>query len=147
MLVHVWSQMSCCKWLKPGTHYMKVTTYAPPFRPPFFGSLENLYSFYPYILTKMRKMYFDPYFSSKLGKMYSFDSLFFTLVAFRVSRRCWASLSQTWPSIPPPPPQDFNFAVWHRTSLHKAMTSQWSKLRAPSSLMLLSPNLFVLSMM
>ena len=39
-----------------GTHYMKVTTYAPPFRPPFFRSLENLYSFDPYILAKMRKM-------------------------------------------------------------------------------------------
>ena len=35
-----------------GTHYMKVTTYAPPFRPPFFRSLENLYSFDPYILEK-----------------------------------------------------------------------------------------------
>ena len=77
---------------------MKVTTYAPPFRPPFFGSLENLYSFDPYILAKMRKMsYFDPYFSSKLGKMYSFDPpFFFTLVAFRVDGRCWASLSKTW---------------------------------------------------
>ena len=60
-----------------GTHYMKVTTYAPPFGPPFFKSLVNLYSFDPYILAKMRKMYFDPYFSSKLGKMYSFDPLLF----------------------------------------------------------------------
>ena len=85
-----------------GTHYMKVTTYAPPFRPPFFGSLENLYSFDPYILAKMRKMsYFDPYLSSKLGKMYSFDPPFSTLVAFRVCGRCWASLSKTWPSTPP----------------------------------------------
>ena len=85
-----------------GTHYMKVTIYAPPFRPPFFGSLENLYSFDPYILAKMRKMsYFDPYFSSKLGKMYSFDPPFSTLVAFRVGGRCWASLSKTWPSTPP----------------------------------------------
>ena len=41
---------------------------------PFFRSLENSYSFDPYILAKMRKMsYFDPYFSSKLGKMYSLD--------------------------------------------------------------------------
>ena len=49
---------------REGTHYMKVTTYAPPFRPPFFRSLENLYSFDPYILAKMGKMsYFDPYFS------------------------------------------------------------------------------------
>ena len=85
-----------------GTHYMKVTTYAPPFRPPFFRSLENLYSFEPYILAKMRKMsYFDPYFSSKLGKMYSFDPPFLTLVAFRVDGRCWASLSETRPSTPP----------------------------------------------
>ena len=29
---------------------MKVTTYAPPFRAPFFRSLKNLYSFDPYIL-------------------------------------------------------------------------------------------------
>ena len=46
-----------------GSHSMKVTTYAPrpPFRPPFFGSLENLYSFDPYFWAKMRKMsYFDP---------------------------------------------------------------------------------------
>ena len=87
------------------THYMKVTTYAPPFRPPFFRSLENLYSFDPYILAKMRKMsYFDPYFSSKLGKMYSFDPPFLTLIAFRVDGWCWASLSETWPSTPPPPP-------------------------------------------
>ena len=85
-----------------GTHYMKVTTYAPPFRPPFFKSLENLYSFDPYILAKIRKMsYFDPYFSSKLGKMYSFDPPFLTLVAFRVDGRCWASLSKTRPSTPP----------------------------------------------
>ena len=55
---------------------------------PFFRSLENLYSFDPYILTKMRKKmsYFDPYFSSKLGKMYSF----------------------TPPPPPPPPPFFFN---------------------------------------
>ena len=49
-----------------GTHYMKVATCAPPFRPPFFRSLENLYSFDPYILAKIRKMsYFDSYFSLK----------------------------------------------------------------------------------
>ena len=92
--------------LRPGrgTHYMKVTTYAPPFRPPFFRSLKNLYSFDPYILAKMGKMsYVDPYFSSKLGKMYSFDPPFLTLVAFRVDGRCWASLSGTWPSSPPGP--------------------------------------------
>ena len=63
-----------------GNHYMKVTTYALPFRPPFFRSLENFYSFDPYILAKTRKMsYFDPYFSSKLGKMYSFAPFFFFL--------------------------------------------------------------------
>ena len=84
---------------------MKVTTYAPPFRPPFFRSLENLYSFHPFILTKMRKLsYFDPCFSSKLGKMYSFNPLFFTLVVFRVDGRWWTSLSEIWPSTPPPPP-------------------------------------------
>ena len=102
--IHTW--WSCC-WGpvlgggEGGTHYMKVTTYAPPFRPPFFRSLENLYSFDPYILAKMWKMlYFDPYFSSKLGKMYSFDPPFFTLVAFRVDGQCWASLSETWLSTP-----------------------------------------------
>ena len=40
-----------CLTLLPGegTHCMKVTTYAPPFRPPFFRPLEDLYSFDPYI--------------------------------------------------------------------------------------------------
>ena len=98
------------------THSTKVTTYAPPFRPPFFRSLENLYGFDPYILAKIRKMsyfdpyilakirkvsYFDPYFSSKLGKMYSFDPPFLTPVAFRVDGRWGAPLSETGPSTPP----------------------------------------------
>ena len=73
-------------WYTGGTHSMKVTTYAPPFRSPFLMSLENLYSFDTYILAKMRKMsYFDPYLSSKLGKMYSFDPPFWPLK--RVSSR------------------------------------------------------------
>ena len=85
-----------------GSPVIEVTAYAPPFWPPFFRSLENLYSFDPYILATMRKMsYFDPYFSSKLSKMYSFNPPFLTLVAFRVEGRCWASLSKTWPSTPP----------------------------------------------
>ena len=91
-----------------GTHSMKVTIYAPPFRSPFSRSLGNLYSFDPYILAKMRKRsYFDPYLSSKLSKMYSFDPLYLTLVAFRVDGRWEASLSETWPSIPPPPPPPY----------------------------------------
>ena len=94
-----------------GTHSMKVTTYAPPFWPPFFRSLENLYSFNPYILAKMGKMsYFDPYFSSKLGKMYSFDPPFFTLVAFRVDGRRWACLSETWPRTITPHPRGLRMA-------------------------------------
>ena len=41
------------------------------------NTLENLYSFDPYIWAKMRKMsYFDPYFLAKFGKMYSFTPLF-----------------------------------------------------------------------
>ena len=65
-----------------------------------FRALENLYSFYPYILAKLMEMsYIDPYFSSKVSKMYSFDPPFFTRVAFRVDGRCWASLSETWPSF------------------------------------------------
>ena len=71
---------------------------------PFFRSLENLYSFDPCVLPKMKKMsYFDPYFSSKLGKMYSFALPFFTPVAFRVGGQCWTSLSETWPITPPLP--------------------------------------------
>ena len=104
---------------------MKVTIYAPPFRPPFFRSLENLYSFDPYILTKMRKMwyfdpyilakmrkmsYFDPYFSSKLGKMYSFDPFFFFYPCSVSSRRALRSipirnLTEYSPPPPPPPPR------------------------------------------
>ena len=105
---------------------MKVTTYAPPFRPPFFRSLENLYSFDPYILAKMRKKsYFDPYFSSKLGKMYSFDPPFFTLVAFRVDGRCWASLSETEPSTPPPPGW---IPAWIRSNIHH---KEWDEITYP----------------
>ena len=96
--------LTAATYSHPGgaTHSTKVTTYAPPFRPPFFRCLENLYSFDPYILAKMRKMsYFDPYFSSKLGKMYSFDPPVVTLVAFRVYERWGAPLSEIWPSTPP----------------------------------------------
>ena len=46
---------------------MKVTTYAPPFRPPFFRSLEHLYSFDTYILAKMGKnVVFRPLFLIKI---------------------------------------------------------------------------------
>ena len=56
---------------------MKVTAYAPPFRPPLSGLWKICIVFDPYILAKVRKMsYFDPYFSSQLGKMYSFDPPF-----------------------------------------------------------------------
>ena len=69
----------------------------------FISSISIIYgntSFNAYVLAKTRKMlYFDSYFSLKLGKMYSFDPPFFlTLVVFRVDRRSWASLSETWPS-------------------------------------------------
>ena len=37
---------------REGAHSMKVTTYAPPFRLPYFRSLENLYSFNPYFWAK-----------------------------------------------------------------------------------------------
>ena len=43
--------------------------------------------------------YYDPYFSSKLGKMYSFDPppfFFFTLVAFRVDGR-WGREEHPYP--------------------------------------------------
>ena len=90
---------------------MKVTTYVPPFRPPFFRSLENFYSFGPYIwFKKNREMYFDPYFSSKFGEMYSPPPPFsFTLCS--VSSQ-WTALSiqnpteypHTSPHPHPPPP-------------------------------------------
>ena len=87
-------------------HSMKLTTYAPPFRPPFFRSLENLYSFDPYILAKMRKMsYFDPYFSSKLGKMYSFDQSCFFYPCSVSSRRAVRSIPiRNLTEYPPHPP-------------------------------------------
>ena len=67
---------------------------------------KDVYSFDPYIWAKIRKIsYFDPYFLSKFGEMYSFDPLFRPFVAFRVNMRCWASLSETQPRTPPPPPR------------------------------------------
>ena len=58
-----------------GTHSMKVTTYAPPFRPPLF---------------------------QVSGKFAQFRPLYFSKneVAFRVDGRWGASLSETWPSTP-----------------------------------------------
>ena len=85
------------------THSMKVTTYAPPFLPPFFRPLENLYSFDPYISAKIMKMlYFHSYFLSKFDEMYSFDPPFWPLVAFWVNMQCWASLSETQLRTPTP---------------------------------------------
>ena len=76
------------------THSRKVTTYAPPFWPPFFKPLANLYSFDPYIWAKIRRMsYFDPYLLSKYGEMYSFDPLFvLALCSVSINMRCWAIL-------------------------------------------------------
>ena len=82
-----------CQNPREGTHYMKVTTYALPFRPPFFRFLENLYSFDPYTLTKMRKMlYFEPYFLSKLGKMYIVSTPLFFYPCSVLSRRAVLSI-------------------------------------------------------
>ena len=56
------------------THFMN-TTYARPFWPPFFRSVESLYSFDTNTWPKARKTsHFDP-FLSKLGKMYCFDPM------------------------------------------------------------------------
>ena len=77
----------------------------PAAHPHHFSDRVPPRSFDPYFWAKMRKMsYFDPYFLSKFGKMYSFDPPFSPFVAFRVNRRCWASLSKTQPRTPPPPP-------------------------------------------
>ena len=50
-------------------------------------------------------LYFDPYFSSKLGKMYSFDPPFLTLVALQKST---GGAEHPYPKpddqVPPPPP-------------------------------------------
>ena len=62
---------------------MKVTTYAPPFRPPFFRSLENLYSFDPYILAKMWKIS-TPIFHQNWAKCIVLTPLFYLC---RVSSR------------------------------------------------------------
>ena len=45
-----WKPLFCrdqfCKWATPGQWFIvHYTTYAPPFQPPFFRSLKNLYSF------------------------------------------------------------------------------------------------------
>ena len=100
-------------WFVPreGTHSMKVTTYDPPFRPPFYRSLGNLYSFDPYIWAKMRKMsYFDHYFLAKFIVSTPPPPTFWTSVTFRVKGRCWASLSET--ETPPPPRGLLNIAIW-----------------------------------
>ena len=79
----------------------KVTTYAPPFWPPLFRSLENLYSFYPYIWAKMMKMsYFE--FLSKFVKMYNFDPLL--ALCSISSQRAALSLPIWNPTENPPPP-------------------------------------------
>ena len=79
---------------------MRVITYALPFRPPFFSSLENLHNFDPY-MTKIRKMYFDTYFLSKSGKTIHPHPPppLWAFIAFRGNRWCWAPLSETQPVI------------------------------------------------
>ena len=59
-----------------------------PFR--FFGSLENLYSFDPYIWAKIRKMY-PNMICQNLAKCIVSTPF----VAFRVNGRCWTTLSET----------------------------------------------------
>ena len=97
--------------LRGGTHYMKVTTYASPFQPPFFRSLENLYCFDPYIWGKMRKMsYFDPYFLAKFGKMYlrppflALCSILSQPVVLSIPNRNPYENTPPPPPHPPPPP-------------------------------------------
>ena len=111
-------------WYTPGGGGTHSTTNAPPFRPPFFRSLENLYSFDPIILAKMRKMYFDPYFSSKLGKMYSFDPTpFFFNPCSISSRRAVMSIpirNETWPSSPPRVPPHPTPRGIHSTKSYKS---------------------------
>ena len=120
---------------------MKVTTYAAPFRPPFFRSLENLYSFDPYILAKMRQMsYFDPYFSSKLGKMYSFDPPFFY--------PCSVSSRQAVLSIPIQNlPMDFFSDSGHtRPVLHAGIANlRWRWKRSQHSRHMRNPQFYVSS--
>ena len=100
-----------------GTHSMEVTTYAPPFRPPYFRSLENLYSFDPSFWAKMRKMsYFDPYFLSKFGKMYSFDPPFLPLCSISCHQAVLSipiqNPTENPPPPPPPPPRGMLSARW-----------------------------------
>ena len=58
------------------THYMKVTTYAPPFPPPFFRSRDKFLTHPPppppplYLRKNVENVVFRPLF---FGKMYSFD--------------------------------------------------------------------------
>ena len=51
-----------------GAHYMKVTNICSAISTPISRSLENWYSFDPYIRAKMRKIYFHPYFCLHLAE-------------------------------------------------------------------------------
>ena len=136
---------------------------------PFYRSLENLYSFDPYIWGRIRKMsYFDPYFLAKYGKMYCFDPPFSSFVAFRDKQCCRASLTKTQPTErppPPPPPRDYFSALrwhsrvgeiltentrWYRASYWpgdarsqlkaSVMTTQWARASADMISIILAPS-------
>ena len=81
----------------------------PPFRPPFFRPLENLYSFDPYIGAKIRKCCIStPIFCQNLVECIVSTPPppppppFWPIVAFRVNMRCWASLCETQPRTQSP---------------------------------------------
>ena len=85
---------------------MQVTTYTPPFRPPFSGLLENLDNFDPYIWAKRGKYRISAHiFCQNLAKcIVSIPCLALcNILAFRVNGLCWASLPETQPRTTPPP--------------------------------------------
>ena len=87
-----------------GTLTMKVTTYAPPFRPPFLGLWKICIVSAPIVEQKWGKCRIStPIFGQHLTKCIVSTPFLALCSAFRVNGRCWASLFKTQPRPPPPP--------------------------------------------
>ena len=86
-VVLIWFRFnwSLAQWVQPGegTHPMKVTTYAPPFRPPFSSLWKICIVSTPIFEQKMRKIS-TPIFCQNLTKYIVSTPSFWPFVAFQV---------------------------------------------------------------